>query len=361
MSDRRTKLGLPPGSLIHLGDNKDQKVTITAFDFTEEKYEEISPVDIAQIAKYKNNETVSWLNIDGIHDSKIIQQIGESFCLHPLLLEDLMNPHHRPKIEDFDDYLYFTLKMIAFNKRTKEIESEQVSFVLGDGWVLSFQETPGDIFDPIRDRIRNQKGRVRRKKSDYLVYALIDVIVDHYFIIIDELDDQIEALEEDVLSEKERVVIKEIQRLKKDLVFLRKSIIPIRDAVGNLQKGTSRLIDEKTTYYLKDVYDHTLHISDSIEIYREMLNNTMEVHLSALSNRMNKVMKVLTVISTIFMPLTFIVGIYGMNFHSEDREGNPLPWNMPELYSPYGYLGVMLAMLLIGIGMLYILRRNKWM
>lgn len=251
MSNRRTKLGLPPGSLIHLGNNKDDKVTITAFDFTEEKFEEISPVEVASVAKYKNNETVSWLNIDGIHDSKVIQQIGECFQLHPLLMEDLMNPDHRPKIEDFDDYLYFTLKMLAFNKRSKQIESEQVSFVLGDGWVLSFQETPGDIFEPVRDRIRNQKGRVRRKKSDYLVYALIDVIVDHYFLIVDEIDAQIEDLDESVLNDKERVVIQEIQRLKKDLVFLRKSIIPIRDAVGNLQKGTSTLIDEKTTYYLR--------------------------------------------------------------------------------------------------------------
>jgi len=361
MSDRRAKLGMPPGSLIHLGKEKKEKVTITAFDFTEEKFQEFPAVDINTISTYKSNATVTWLNIDGIHDSVVIQKIGEAFKLHPLLMEDLMNPNHRPKIEDFEDYIYFTLKMLALNKRTNEIESEQVSFVLGDGWVLSFQETPGDIFEPVRDRIRNEKGRVRRKKADYLVYTLIDVIVDYYFIIIDELDTKIGRLEEKAINENGKVVIREIQHLKKDLVFLRKSIIPVRDAVGNLEKGTSTLIDDKTTVYLKDVYDHTLHISDSIEIYREMLNNVMEVHLSALNNRMNRVMKVLTVISTIFMPLTFIVGVYGMNFQAHDREGNPLPYNMPELYSPFGYIGVMIAMALIGILMVYILRRNKWM
>lgn len=352
MSDRTPKLGLPPGSLIYIGekDKLQAHVDVSVFDYTENTFTEFCPTDLKELAKYKNPHTITWINIDGIHDVEFIRQAGEIFELHPLLLEDVLNPDHRPKIEEYGDYIHFTLKELKWNKTEKIIEAEQISFVFGRGFVISFQEQKGDIFEPIRDRIRNDKGRIRKMKADYLAYSLIDIIVDHYFIIIDNIEDEIEALETVVLKNTHDKNIRNIQKLKKDLMTLRKSIIPLRESVGNLEKTGSELIEERTTYFLKDVYDHTLHITDSIETYREMLNSLMELHLAGMNNRLNKVMKVLTVISTIFIPLTFIVGVYGMNFDY-----------MPELRWHYGYHAVWAFMILVVVFMLYVLRRNKWM
>ncbi len=350
MTSRREKIGLPPGSLVHMGKARGEKVEVTVMEYDEHSLREYCPTSINELADSRRNGMVTWINVDGIHDSALIQTFGETFGLHPLLLEDVMNPHHRPKIEDFEEYIHFTLKVITYNTSKRKIESEQVSFVLGDSWVISFQETPGDIFDSIRERLRNAKGRVRKKGADYLVYALIDVIVDYYFLVTDELDEEIEKLEGKVLRNPGKEVLVQLQKLKKDLVFLRKSIVPVRDAVGKLEKGTSKLIEQSTTFFLRDVYDHTLYIAESIEIYREMLNTAAEVYLSTLSNRLNSVMKVLTIISTIFIPLTFIVGVYGMNFP-----------NMPEIHWKYGYLSVWIVMILVTVLLIYILRRKKWM
>jgi magnesium transporter len=347
---RRKKHGLPSGSLIHMGDQKSHVISIDVMDFNADTWKEFAVHSIEDLAICKSSETVSWINIDGVHDASVIQSIGEHFRLHPLLLEDLMNPDHRPKIEDFDSYIHFTLRMLSFDRSTRTIKQEQVSFVLGEYWVLSFQESPGDVFDAIRDRIRNDKGRIRKSGADYLTYALADIIVDHYFLIIDEIDEEIDQLEEEVMRGRNEEILRSIQQLKKELMILRKSTLPVRDSVGNLMKGTSRLISPETTVFLKDVYDHTLHISDSIEIYRETLNSLMEVHLSSLSNRLNQVMKVLTIISTIFIPLTFIVGVYGMNFRF-----------MPELEWKYGYAMVWGVMIVVTLFLVYILRRNKWM
>ncbi|MBX7093917.1 MAG: magnesium/cobalt transporter CorA [Flavobacteriales bacterium] len=350
MTDIRKKLGQPSGSLIHMGREQGHDVEISVMDYNEEFFKEFKVEKPEELKHCLSSKIISWINVDGIHDPDTIQAIGEQFNLHPLLLEDVMNPNHRPKIEEFDKYIHFTLKMLAYNHATRDIEMEQVSFVLGDSWVISFQETPGDVFDTIRERIRNGKGRIRKNGSDYLAYALSDIIVDHYFIIVDELDEDIDRLEHAILNEKNIEVMKEIQRLKKQLMSLRKSIIPVRDAVGNLMKGTSNLIDDRTTFYLKDVYDHTLYLTDSIEVYREMLNSLMEVHLSSLSNRLNNVMKVLTIISTIFIPLTFIVGVYGMNFKV-----------MPEIDWKYGYLSVWILMITVTLVLIIILKRKKWM
>jgi magnesium transporter len=319
-------------------------------DYTENQFSEFCPTDLKDLVKFKNQDTITWINIDGIHDVEFIKQAGEIFDLHPLLLEDILNPDHRPKIEEYGEYLHFTLKELKWNPKEKEIESEQISFVFGKGFVISFQEQKGDIFEPIRDRIRHAKGRMRKMKADYLAYTLIDIIVDHYFTIIDLIECEIEELETEILKSTDENNIRKIQKLKKDLMVLRKSIIPLRESVGNLEKSGSELIEERTTYFLKDVYDHTLHITDSIESYREMLNSLMELHISGMNNRLNKVMKVLTIISTIFIPLTFIVGVYGMNFD-----------NMPEIHWQYGYYAVWGFMILTVFLMLYILRRNKWM
>lgn len=350
MTDRKAKLGLPSGSLIHMGRVRHDVIELRVLDYNEFEVREFDVLDPCELQVCRERQHTSWINVDGVHDAELMQKIGEQFQLHPLLLEDLMNPFHRPKIEDFDDYVHFTLKMLSYNQQEQKVESEQVSFVLGNSWVLSFQETPGDVFDPIRERIRNSKGRIRKGGADYLAYALADIIVDHYFIVLEEIEKKIERLESDIMRDKEIDGMREIQNLKKELMFLRKNILPIRDAMGNLMTGSSELIHEKTIVFLKDVYDHTIQLSESLEIYREMLNSLMEVHLSAQSNRLNKVMKVLTIISTIFIPLTFIVGVYGMNFKF-----------MPELGWEYGYAMVWGIMIAVTITLLIILKRKKWM
>lgn len=350
MSDRKLKLGLPAGSLIYIGEKAHQKIDVSIIDYTETNCTEFCPTELSELTRFKNLDSVTWVNIDGIHDVKFIKEVGEIFELHPLLLEDILNPDHRPKIEEYGDYLHFTLKELKWDPLKKEIDKEQISFVFGKGFVISFQEQKGDIFEPIRDRIRNGKGRIRKMRADYLAYSLIDIIVDHYFVIIDNLEEEIEKLEEIVLQVPSEKNIQYILKLKKDLLILRKSIIPLRESIGNLEKSGSELIEQRTIFFLKDVYDHTLHITDSIETYKEMLNSIMELHISGMNNRLNKVMKVLTVISTIFIPLTFIVGVYGMNFD-----------NMPELHWQYGYYAVWGFMVLTVALMLYILRRNRWM
>lgn len=347
---RRRKLGMPPGSLIDFKEKSSQRVDVTVLDYNSDQVQEYSVRDELSLRDCLNESTVSWINVDGIHNVDLIQRIGDKFQLHPLMLEDIMNPNHRPKIEDFETFIHFTLKMITYDKVSRKIKSEQVSFVLGSNWVISFQEQNDDIFDPIRERIRNNKGTIRKRGADYLLYALVDIIVDHYFIVIDEIEHEISHLEKVILQDEHHNVMHEIQRLKKDFIFLRKSILPVRDAVGSMQKVKCELINEQTQIYLKDVFDHTVYITDSIEVDREMLNSLMEVHLSSLSNRLNKVMKVLTVISTIFIPLTFIVGVYGMNFKF-----------MPEIEWEYGYLYSWILLILVTLVLLIVLKKKKWM
>jgi magnesium transporter len=352
MTDRRAKLGKSPGTLMHLGERKNRPVEIHIMDYNEKSINEYKIDKVSDLRSFIKPDTVTWINIDGIHDAEKIREIGEIFSLHTLLLEDLMNPEHRPKIEHAENYIFFTLKMLNLNKDGRNIKKEQVSFFLGENWVLSFLEDPGDVFEPVRLRIRSEKGRIRGSKSDYLAYALIDVIVDHYFLIIDSISDRIEVLEWSIFHNEipDPKTAQKIQALKKDLMLVRKSVIPIRDAVGSLEKGISPLIHTKTTFFLKDVYDHTLYITDSIEVFREMLNSAMEMHLSALSNRLNKVIKVLTIISTIFVPLTFLVGVWGMNFKF-----------MPEIEWKYGYLFAWSTIIITTIGLIIFLRKKKWM
>ena len=352
MTNRRVKIGKSPGSLIHLGEQRNTPVTINVIDYNAGSISEFKDVGIDELQKFIGNGSVTWINVDGIHDGEKIRHLGEVFGIHSLLLEDLMNPDHRPKVEHTANYIFFTLKMLNLKEDGHSIRNEQVSFFLGDNWVLSFLENPGDVFDPVRLRLRTDKGKIRKMKGDYLVYALTDVIVDHYFLISDSIGDRIEKLESNIFNHEipDPRMLHKIQLLKKDLMQVRKAVIPVRDAVGNLQKGISELIDPTTVFFLKDVYDHTIYIADTIEIFREMLNSTMEMHLSSLSNRLNKVIKVLTIISTIFIPLTFLVGVWGMNFKF-----------MPELEWKYGYLFAWLTMLITTAGLIIFLKKKKWM
>ncbi len=347
---RSKKSGLPPGTLVHVGERREDEVRITLLDYDRNNLEEKKVTDIGDCLSLKDKPTVSWINIDGIHHIDVIEELGEKFSLHPLLLEDILNTDQRPKIEDFDDYLFIVLKMLFYDKKEHEFRSEQVSLILGPNYVVSLQESIGDVFDPVRERIRAGKGRIRSKGPDYLAYSLIDSIVDGYFLILEEVGEEIEDLEDELIHEPDQKTLEQIHRLKRELVLLRRSVWPLREAVNKLEREPSALIDESTKIYLRDIYDHVIQVIDSIENYREMISGMLDIYLSSVSNRMNEVMKVLTIIATIFIPLTFIAGVYGMNFEY-----------MPELRWQYGYHLVWMIMVLTAFSMFLYFRRKRWL
>jgi len=293
---------------------------------------------------------INWINIDGVHKLDAIEKVGKYLKVHPLVLEDIMHTGQRPKMEDFDDYLFVVLKMLQYDDETKETKTEQVSLILSTNCVVSFQENEGDVFDIIRDRIRTDRGRTRKMGADYLAYSLIDAIVDNYFLVLEKIGEQIEDIEEDLIKNPTPAVLHTIHRLKRELIYLRKSVWPLREVISRLERWESPLIDKGIEIYLRDVYDHTIQVIDSLETFRDMLSGMLDIYLSSVSNRMNEVMKVLTIIATIFIPLTLITGIYGMNFRY-----------MPELNSPWGYPIVYVAMLVVSGIMLMYFRRKKWL
>jgi len=302
---------------------------------------------IDELLRNQKANCVNWLNLDGLSSLDIIEKVQSHFCLHSLLVEDVLSDQ-RPKAEEFDDYLFVTLKMLYRIDGTA-IDYEQISFVLGRNFLISFQEKEGDLFDGFRERIRLDQGRVRKKEADYLMYRLIDIIVDNYYNVLDRIGEIIEDIEETVYENPSNKTFNRIQKLKKELIYLRKALYPLRDAISKIVKGESEFVREENLRYYADVYDHTVHIIDSLDTYRDLTSSLMDIHINAMNTRMNEVMKVLTVISTIFMPLTFIVGIYGMNFDF-----------MPELRWHWGYFGVLGAMFLIVVIMLGYFRHKKW-
>jgi len=344
------KVGLPPGSIVHIGNKRDEKVRITIVDYGEAKFQEKEVKSIEECSNYKDKSIITWINIDGVHKIKVIEEIGKHFNLHPLILEDIVDTDQRPKIKDFGDYIFIILKMIYYDKNDNEMKAEQVSLILGKNYVISFQEREGDVFNSIRERIRNNIGRIRKLGADYLVYSLIDAIVDNYFIIIEKLGEKIENLEDKMISRPKPANLRVIHKLRRDLIFLRKSVWPLREVISILQRGESSLILKSTNVYFRDVYDHTIQVMDTVETLRDIISGMLDIYLSSASNRMNEIMKMLTIIATIFIPLTFITGIYGMNFQ-----------NMPEIKWLWGYPVVLLGMLIIGIVMVIYFKRKKWM
>jgi magnesium transporter len=345
-----SKAGLPPGTLIYVGEKKVESVRITYIDYDEQSFQEKQVPGIEECLKFKNTPTVTWINIDGLHDIELLEKIGTGFELHPLILEDILSTGQRPKFEDFEKYIFIVLKMISYNEENQSVEAEQVSLILGPNYVISFQERLGDVFEQIRDRIRKAKGRVRKMGADYLAYALIDAIVDNYFVILERLGEKIESMEEEVVGDPTERTVQQIHSLKREMITLRKSIWPLRELIAGLQKSESSLIKETTDIYLRDVYDHTIQIIDTIESFRDMVSGMLDIYLSSLSNKMNAVMKVLTIIATLFIPLTFVAGIYGMNFEY-----------MPELKVRWAYGAVWLVMITIAVIMLFYFRRKKWL
>ncbi len=349
---RSRKAGLPPGSLIHVGEKKTEKTKITIIDYDEQSFQRKDVEDLTECFVFKETATVTWINIDAVHDSGIIGRLGECYGVHPLILEDIMNTAQRPKLEDMGDYLYVVLRMLSSAKESGEVQSEQISLIIGPNFVISFQEgsSPGDVFDPVRERIRTGKGRIRKLGADFLAYSLVDAIVDNYFGVLEKLGGQVEALEEDLVSAPGQKTLHDIHTLKREMIYLRKSVWPLREVVSGLQRAESPLIKDTTGIFLRDVYDHTIQVIDTVETYRDMLSGMLDMYLSSVSNRMNQVMKVLTIISTIFIPLTFLAGVYGMNFQ-----------HMPELGWKYSYFVVWGIMLTLGVIMVIIFKRKKWM
>ncbi len=343
------KAGLSPGTLLHVGEKKAEKTQFQIMAYSEHMLEEKEPDTIEEAFSFMRAPGVTWINIDGLHDMGVIEKIGNYFSLHPLVLEDIVNTQHRPKLDDFEDYALVTCKMISWEKETNGLEIEQVSLVLGKDYVITFQEKPGDVFNPVRERIRKAKGRIRRMGPDYLLYALVDTIVDNYFIVLENMGEDIESLEETVLSKPEPEILNAIHRLKRELIILRKYVWPLREVITVLEKGDSELLAENTLLFLRDVSDHTIQIIETVGTFRDMVSGMLDVYLSSVSNRMNEVMKVLTIMASIFIPLTFIAGIYGMNFEY-----------MPELKWPLGYPLVWLLMVVLGLGMLLLFKRKKW-
>jgi magnesium transporter len=347
---RHKTAGLPPGTLVYTGEKKVDISKITVIDYNEEILEEKVVTKIEECYPYCDKPTVTWINLDGLHEVDIIEKIGTQFKLHPLLLEDVLSTDQRPKMEDFEHYLFIILKMLYHDTKLNETMSEQVSIIIGPNYVITFQEREGDVFNSIRERIRNSRGRIRKMGADYLAYAILDAIIDNYFVILENIGEKLEGMEVDLVDNPVPETVQKIHRLKKDMIFLRKSVWPLREVISGLQRTESELIKESTGIFLRDVYDHTIQVIDTIETFRDMLSGMLDLYLSMVSNKMNEVMKVLTIIATIFIPLTFIAGIYGMNFQ-----------HMPELEYWWAYPLVWMAMLVVGILMIIYFKMKKWL
>ena len=349
-------VGLVPGSLVYVGDEPKAKPKITIIDYKQDHFQEKEVKSVEDCFPFKDSPTVTWINIDGIHDTDVIKRIGDHFEIHHLILEDIVNTAQRPKFEEFDKFIFVVLKMLYYNKDENEIQAEQVSLILASNCVISFQEKEGDVFNALRERIRNGKGRIRKSGPDYLAYSLLDSIVDSYFLILEKLGEKIESMEDELIANPTPKNLQVIQHLKSDMIFLRKSVWPLREIISSLQRTESELINESTAIYTRDLYDHTIQVIDNIESLRDMVSGMLDIYMSSISNRMNEVMKTLTIIATIFIPITFVAGIYGMNFNSEASF-----FNMPELNWKFGYIFIWIIMGSMALSMLVYFKRKKWL
>jgi magnesium transporter len=346
---RSIKAGLAPGTLVHIGKKKTGAVKITVFEYDETHCQErqvANPEDI----KVAADPAVTWVDVSGIHQLDVIERFGKQFNLHPLLLEDIVNTDQRPKLDDFGSYWYVVLKMLYAADRSEDFQVEQVSLVFGPNFLLTFQENGRDVFQPIRERLRTGKGRIRQSGSDYLLYSLVDAIVDQYFVVLEAVGERLESLQDAVVDNPRPATLHQIHALKRELLFLRRAVWPVREVINALERLDSPALRDSTKVFFRDVYDHVIQIIDTIETLREMASGMLDIYLSSTSSRLNAVIKVLTIITTIFMPLTFIVGIYGMNFEY-----------IPELHWRWGYPLVLFVMVAIAIGMLVYFKRKKWL
>lgn len=345
---RSKKTGLLPGSLVYIGKPYAEKSKITLIRYNETLYSEEEISSLASLGTQKEEDIITWITVDGLQDTAMLEELGNIYGLHPLVMEDILNTDQRPKMEDYGDYLYFVLRNFSEGSNGYLI-SEQISIILGKNFVLSFREKESAIFEPIQARLAGNKGRIRKAGADYLLHAIIDNIVDNYFISMEALEEEIESLEDELVKKAPPATLGKIHSLKRKLIFIRKSLSPLREAISALERSDSLLVSESTEIYFKDIFDHVIAIIDSVETFRDMLSGMLDIYLSTVSNRLNEVMKVLTIIATIFMPLTFIAGIYGMNFKY-----------MPELEWRWGYFAVWGVMLAVALSMIYYFKKKKW-
>lgn len=343
------KVGLPPGTLIYVGEERTEPIQITVTDYDATNLYEEPVENIEECLPFRNTETVTWIHIEGIHDPQVIEDIGKYFEVNPLVLEDLMSPTHLSKIEVYEDYVFIILKHLDTDMAYLNISREQIGLIIGKNFVISLQEDPGSLFAPVRNRLKNVNGRLRNMRSDYLAYALIDVIVDNYFIVLEQLTDQIESVEEEAITNPTSEVLTKINDLRREFLLLRRPILPLRDVLNDVLDGETPLFTQETSLYFRDVYDHLIQAIQTLETLRSAVSDLFDTYTSAVSHRMNEVMKVLTIVATFFIPLTFIAGIYGMNFKS-----------MPELEAEWGYPIVLLVMGGIGIAMFLYFKIRKW-
>jgi len=342
--------GTSPGTLVPAPEKKSAKSRITLIAYDQDHYLKREIASIDEALPLKDSPSVTWINIDGLHDIALIESIGRQFGIHPLTQEDIVNLGQRPKAEDFDDYIYIVFKMLSYRDGMDQIESEQVSLILGSNFLISFQEVPGDVMAPVRERIEKGKGRIRKAGCGYLAYALIDSVVDHYFLVLEAFGEKIEALEAELLSDPTPNSLQHLYAMKRDVIFFRKQVWPIREMLNRLVKEESPLIDKSVDVFISDVYDHTIQIIDTIESFRDLMAGLLDIYLSTISNRMNAIMKMLTIMATIFIPLTFIAGIYGMNFDY-----------MPELKWHWAYPTLWAIFISIFVGMLAWFKHKKWL
>lgn len=342
-------IGLPPGELILVGQQKIEETLLSIIDYNPTLHETAQNITPEQCQELKNSDSVSWINLSGLHDIELINSLGKVFDLHALALEDILNTSHQPKCEEFDSYVLLIFKLIHLDESTGLLSQEQISMVVGPNWVLTFQEMREDIFDRLRDRIRRANGRIRQRGTDYLAYAILDSVVDSYFHILSKVGDQIESLEESLLINPEQDALKKIHRYKQELMMLRRAIWPMQMAISEFRQLDSALLSEGTAVFLRDLQDHISHAVESLELMRDSCANLLDLYLSLASQKMNETMKVLTIMASLFIPLTFIAGIYGMNFES-----------MPELKWAWGYPMIWVLMISVTIGMLWYFRRKKW-
>ena len=348
-SSAAKEVGAPPGTIVYTGPERRAPVTMRLHVFDEDTLEHIEPCTMDEIRRQRAEGRV-WIDVEGVHDVDLLRALGTEFGLHALTLEDIARPGQRPKIESYEGYAYVVVRMMRWLEDDQRVEEEQVSIILGNDFVLSFQEKPGDVFDPVRHRLMNPQSGMRTASVDYLLYRLLDVVVDNYFIVMEKLGERVEALDTLVMSGDDwRNGLALIHGMKQETLLLRRSVWPLREVVAQLERGDHPLIKPATRIYFRDVYDHTIEVIDTIESVRDLISGMLDVHLTIVNNRMSEVMKVLTIITTLFVPLTFIVGIYGMNFDF-----------MPELRERWGYPSVWAVMVAITIGQLFFFRRKGW-
>ncbi len=347
---RSGKSGLEPGTPVYIGENRLERAQINVILYSEDKFEEHDNVDLDSLRQKKDEEGILWVNVTGVHDVEMLRQIGEIFDIHPLTIEDIANTDQRPKFEDYEGYLFCVLNMILYDEKEQELALEHLSIVTSSHYIISFQEEPGDVFDGVRARLRQNKGKLRVTGSDMCMYALMDAIVDGYFLALEKIGDGIETCEDNLFVSAEKIDLAEVHGFKREILDFRKSVWPLREEVASLEKSYSVLITRDTRVYLRDVYDHVIQVLDMIDSYINILGSIHDTYLSLSSNRMNEIMKVLTTIATIFNPLTFIVGIYGMNFD-----------NMPELHWTYGYAVVWGVMIVVAIGLVAVFKKSRWL